>query len=132
MLEPENKTKKIIATAVSPFATASFVLLIILSLAEYFRRGFVSLFLDFRILAAIVLAFWIIAVITEAPPRRRVLAAIMPAVVLLAVLPVLYKMIMPFGRLGLVVFGTGVITIIFIIIATACSDRGSWTINNEQ
>jgi hypothetical protein len=132
MLEPENKTKKIIATVVSPFATASMVLLIILSFAEYFRRGFVSLFIDFRLLAAVAIVLWIVAVITEAPPRRRVLAAIMPTLVLLAVSPVLYKMTLPFGRLGLVVFGAGVIMIIFIIIATACSDRGSHTMDNIQ
>jgi hypothetical protein len=132
MLEQENKTKTIISAIASPFATASMVLLILLSLIEYFRRGFVSLFLDFRLLAAVALILWLAAVTTEPPPRRRRLALILPTLALLAATPILYKMTLPFGRLGLVVFGTGVITIIFIIVATANSDRGSHTMDNIQ
>jgi len=130
MFEPQNKTKQIVSAIASPFTTASMILLIILSLAEYFRRGFVSLFLDFRILVAVALVLWIIAVLTEEPPRRRRLSATLPTIALLAVLPVLYKMTLPFGRLGLVVFGVGVIIVILIILATSCSDRGSWTMND--
>jgi len=117
MLEQDKKIKNIIATIVSPFATASMILLIILSLAEYFRRGFVSLFLDFRVLAAVVLVLWVIAVLTEQPPRRRRLAAIVPTIILLAVLPVLYRMILPFGRLGLITFICAMVVLLVILIA---------------
>ena len=117
MFKPENKTKKIIATVVSPFATASIILLIILSFAEYFRRGFVSLLLDFRILIAVVLVLWGVAVLTEEPPRRRRLSAVLPTVALLAVLPVLYKMTLPFGRLGFITFVVGIASVIVIAIA---------------
>ena len=117
MFEPQNKTKQIVSAIVSPFATASMILLIILSLLEYFRHGFVSLFLDFRILVAVALVLWIIAVLTEEPPRRRRLSATLPTIALLAVLPVLYKMTLPFGRLGLVTLAAGIASMILIAIA---------------
>jgi hypothetical protein len=115
MLEQENKTKTIISAIVSPFATASMILLILLSLIEYFRRGFVSLFLDFRILAAVALVLWLAAVTTEPPPRRRRLALILPTLALLVAMPVLYKMTLPFGRLGFVTLIAGIAAIAVII-----------------
>lgn len=117
MFEPKNKIKKIIATAVPPFATASMVLLIVLSLLEYFRRGFVSLFLDFRLVAIITLVLWGVAVAAEDDPRRRRRSLILPTAALLAVLPVLYRMVLPFGRLGLIVFGAGILAVVMIAVA---------------
>ena len=117
MFEPQNKTKQIVSAIASPVTTVSMILLIILSLAEYFRRGFVSLFLDFRILVAVALVLWIIAVLTEEPPRRRRLSATLPTIALLAVLPVLYKMTLPFGRLGLITLVAGIASVIVIAIA---------------
>ena len=117
MLEPQNKIKNIVSSIVSPFATASMILLIVLSFLEYFRRGFVSLFLDFRIIVAIVLILWGIAVLTEDPPRRRRLASVLPTLALLAVLPVLYKMTLPFGRLGLITFVCAMAVLLLVSIA---------------
>jgi hypothetical protein len=117
MSEQGNKIKKIISTIVSPFATASMILLIILSLLEYFRRGFVSLFLDFRVLVAVVLILWGVAIFTEESPRRRRLASILPTIALLAVLPFLYRMTMPFGRLGLITFIAGAAAVVVIIVS---------------
>lgn len=120
MSEQNNKIKTIIGAVVPPFATAAFLLLVILSFIEYFRRGFVSLFFDLRPLAALVIILWGLAVWSEAPPRRRWLAAIMPTLVLFAALPVLYKILAPYGRLGLITFaaGAGAIAVILIAIWT--------------
>jgi hypothetical protein len=117
MLEQENKIKSIIATIVSPFATAAMVLLILLSLLEYFRRGFVSLFLDFRLLAAIALVLWLVAAATEERPRRRRLALVLPTLALLTAIPILYKMTAPFGRLGFVTLIAGIAAIVVIFLS---------------
>jgi len=130
MLESQNKTKQLISDIVSPFATASMALLVLLSLLEYFRRGFVSLFIDLRVLAGSALALWLVAVLTELPPRRRRAALILPTLALLAALPVLYRMTLPFGRLGLVTLIAGVFAILIIIIAITISVKQS--MNDEQ
>jgi|GEM_PF-2559069 len=111
-----TKIKNLVSAIVSPFATASLILLIILSFLEYLRHGFVSLFLDLRIVVAAALVLWCVAVVTEDRPKRRRLALVLPSLALLAVLPVLYRMTVPFGRLGLVVFGAGAAGIILIIL----------------
>ena len=116
MPETKNKIKKIVAAIAPPFATGSFLLLVILSFVEYFRRGFVSLFFDLRPLAALVIILWGLAVWSEAAPRRRWLSAIMPTLILLAILPVLYKMLAPDGRLGLLTFAAGAASIVLIMI----------------
>jgi hypothetical protein len=108
MFEQENKMKPTIAAIVGPFATASAILLFVLSLAEYFRRGFVSLFLDFRILAAVTLALWAVAVWTEEPPRRKWFGIVTLAMLLVACGLVLWPMLAPWGRLGLIVFAAGI------------------------
>ncbi len=117
MTEPANKIKNIVGTIVPPFATAATVLLIILSLLEYFRRGFVSLFLDFRIVAAVALVLWLVAVATEAPPRRRRLALVLPTLALAAALPIIYKLAMPYGRLGLATLVAGIAAIVVIFLS---------------
>jgi hypothetical protein len=117
MFEQEDKTKPVIAAIVGPFATASAFLLFILSLAEYFRRGFVSLFLDFRILAAVTLALWAVAVWTEEPPRREWFGIVTLAILLVACGLILWPMLAPFGRLGIVVFACGLAIFLMVFLA---------------
>lgn len=119
MLEPENKIKEVAASIVSPFATASAILLFVLSFVEYFRRGFVSLFLDFRLLAIIVLVLWIAAVFTEAQPRGKWVSSISVALALAACTPILWKMLASFGRLGLITLACGVTVLVLIFVASA-------------
>src|SRR5512138_3820636 len=112
MSEEQDKIKSIIASVISPFATASAALLAVLSAIEYFRRGFVSLFLDFRILAAVALVLWIAAVCFEARPRIRVISSITVALALAAVAPILWRLSQPYGRLGLLAFLCGLAALV--------------------
>ncbi len=111
--------KRVIAIIVSPFAVASSVLLLILSMLEFWRRGFVSLFLDLRAVMIVALALWAIAALTDDEPRRhRRLWPVLIAVALLACLPILWTLIAPFGRLGLLTFSIGIVTATLIFVAS--------------
>jgi hypothetical protein len=118
MFDPENKIKTITATIVSPFATASAILLFTLSFVEYFRHGFVSLFLDFRILIIITLALWVTAVLLEVQPRGKWVSSISAALALAACAPILWRMLAPFGRLGLATFICGLAVLVLIFVAS--------------
>jgi len=113
--------KKIIATILQPFATASALLLIVLGVLEYLRPGFVTLFLDLRIVLIVTIVLWtIVAAIVDEPLGR--LGATVGAVFALAVAAlVLYKLTVPYGRLGLVVFLAGLAG--FVVIAIMCVRR---------
>jgi hypothetical protein len=123
MLEPENQIKTVIASIVSPFATASAVLLFVLSFVEYFRKGFVSLFLDFRILVIVTLALWAIAVFTEAQLRQKWVSSISLGLALGAGAPIIWKLAAPFGRLGLITFACGVAVLTMILIASIKTNK---------
>jgi len=121
MFEQENKTKPVIAAIAGPFATASAILLFLLSLAEYYRHGFVSLFLDFRLFAGIVLALALIAAWSEEPPRRKWFGVVTLALILVAGSLLIWPMLAPFGRLGLIVFASGLAAFVIVFIASVKS-----------
>lgn len=125
MLESENKIKTVIASIVGPFATAAAALLFILSLAEYFRHGFVSLFLDFRLLVVATLVLWLAAVLTEAKSPAKWAASITVGLALAASAPIIWRLVAPFGRLGLLTFVCGLAVLILIFMASIKSDRAS-------
>jgi uncharacterized membrane protein YesL len=116
MPEGMNRTREAVAAVASPFATASSALLIVLSFVEFFRRGFVSLFLDFRMLAAVALALSIAAVWAEASSGPKWLHAIIVAGSLAAFAPILWRLSEPYGRLGLATFlcGCAALAVIFL------------------
>lgn len=120
--------KRAIATIVSPFAVSSSILLLILSLLEFWRRGFVSLFLDLRTVMIVTLLFWVVAIFTDDKPRYSRLWSVVIAIALLVCLPMLWFLTAPFGRLGLLTFGIGVIVLLIIVLAclpkVSASDRG--------
>ncbi len=118
MFLPENKIKAAIKAVVPPFAAASAILLLALSLAEYLRPGFVSLFLDFRILAIVTLVLWIGAVSVEAAPRQKWLSSIPVALALAAGFPVLWRMTAPYGRLGLATLVCGIASLIAVFFSS--------------
>jgi hypothetical protein len=118
MLEQENPIRTVMASIVSPFATAAAILLFVLSFVEYFRRGFVSLFLDFRILVIVTLALWAAAVFLEVEPRGKWVSSIAVGLALAACAPVIYKMLAPWGRLGLTTFCAGILVLILVFIAS--------------
>ena len=102
---------------VSPFATAGLAVLIVLSLMEYLRPGSVSLFLDFRLLVAAVIVLWVVAALTATQIRRRFGAIALIAVSLAVSLPILYKMTVVYGRLGLMTFVCGVVVFVVIFVS---------------
>jgi len=107
--------KQTIATVVSPFANAAITLLIILSFLEFFRRGFVSLFLDLRIVFVVALVLWATSVWSAEKRKLSWFTRVVSVLFLAALLVVLWKMTVSFGRLGLVVFGAGVLVAIIVI-----------------
>jgi hypothetical protein len=118
MFEEDDKLKPIVAAIAGPFATASAALLFALALAEYFRRGFVSLFLDFRIVCAIVLVLWAIAVWSEEPIRRKWFGIVTIGLVVLVAALVLWPMLAPWGRLGLIVFVAGLAAFAMVFLSS--------------
>ncbi len=104
MLEKQNKMPAIIAAIATPFAVAAVILLSVLSFLEYFRRGFVSLFLDFRILAGATLVLWVVAGIFNGGFKRAWPAAVLALGLLGGCLFVVWQLAFPYGRLGLGVF----------------------------
>lgn len=112
-----------VAAVVSPFATASAILLLTLSFVEYFRHGFVSLFLDFRILAAVTLALWVAAVFLEVQPRGRVVTSVAIGLALAALAPILWRMTASYGRLGLATFICGAAALVIVFLSSLNAKR---------
>lgn len=118
MTENENKIKETVSVIANPLALAATALLAALSLLEFFRRGFVSLFLDMRIVFVSALALLSIA-IWCAPPVKRVWLSLVAALLLIgAFVPVLWKLTAPYGRLGLIVFAGGLAVAVLIILSS--------------
>ena len=102
---------KIINDVASPFAVATTFLFFILVLLEYFRRGFVSDFLDLRYAAALVVIFTIVSALSIREVKNKRLEKIFIALVIIFAVYVIINIALPFGRLGLVVIGCGVLTL---------------------
>jgi hypothetical protein len=123
MIGQENKIKETVAVIAGPFALAAAALLAVLSLLEFFRRGFVSLFLDMRIVFAFALIL-LSAAIWSAPPVKRVWPSLVAVLLIVgAFVPVLWKLAAPYGRLGLVVFGCGIATAVLAAVASSLKPK---------
>jgi hypothetical protein len=113
-MESESK----IGVILSPVATASMALLLVLSLLEYARPGFASLFLDFRVVAAVALGLWIIATLAGGARGRSIGGTVLIVLSLVAFVPILYRLTTTYGRLGVITFVAGLFTFIIIFIST--------------
>ena len=102
---------KTINDITAPFAVAATLLFAILVLLEYFRRGFVSVFLDLRFVAALVVIFTTVSALTLREVTNKRLEKIFIAIVLIFAGYVTIRTALPFGRLGLVVIGAGILTL---------------------
>ncbi len=105
-------------TLISPFAHAGAILLGIFAVTEFVRPGFVSLFLDLRIVAGATLALWAAAVLTDGAPSRRKWPSVVVVIAIVFSLIILYKLTAPYGRLGTIVLVGGVISMIIVFLSS--------------
>jgi hypothetical protein len=118
MFAPENKITAAVSAIIPPFALAAVILLAILSFVEYFRRGFVSLFLDLRIVLVVAMVLWAGACLLTPPRKSSWFSLAGTGILLAAFLPILWRLTVPYGRLGLLAFGAGVSSAVIIFIAS--------------
>jgi hypothetical protein len=114
-LKPQAfRARDYVAAVVSPFATAAAILLFILAALEFLRPRFVSLFIDLRLVTLAAALLWLAAVLADrAPGLRR--ASLAPVILIFAaVLAMAYRMVLPFGRLGLVTLAAAAATLVFV------------------
>ena len=102
-----KRVKEILGVIVGPFSVATSLLLLVLSLLEYFRRGFVSLFFDLRILAVIAIILWLASTALSGKSKKSWTQIVIGSLAVIALLPILYKTVAPYGRSGLAVLGLG-------------------------
>ncbi len=107
-----DKTIQVIYLIASSFAAATTLLFFALVLLEYFRRGFVANFFDLRYLAALVVVFTAASALTAREIQSRRLEKIFIAIAIIFAAYVIIDMSLPFGRLGLVVIGCGILTLV--------------------
>jgi hypothetical protein len=113
-----DNTIKTINDVATPFAVAVILLFFILVLLEYFRRGFVSDFLDLRYVVALVIIFGVASALSVREQKNTRWEKIFIAIVLIFLTYVIISMALPFGRLGLAVIAAGVL--VLVSLAFAC------------
>ena len=102
---------KMINDVAAPFAVATTFLFSAFVLLEYFRRGFVTVFLDLRYFSVLVIVFTTMSAVTIREMKNSRLEKIFIALVFIFAVYVIINIALPFGRLGLVVIGCGVLTL---------------------
>ena len=117
MDEQKTKTKEIVAVVSAPLAIGATTLLLALVSLEYFRRGFVSNFFDLRYIVALVIVFWTANILTAAQNKNGAFQKIVALIILIFALYVIISLSLPFGRLGLVVIATGILTAVAMLVS---------------